>query len=151
MLPFFDVDEQTTILFIFDSLIRAPTEHLSLKVYDITQEGDEVWCIVRNEISKTYERRFNLVYSGKAILEYIQKRNLNPNDYLFEYRPYLLNKKLQQVAKQIYGDKISKGGEFYNKLTLYDFRHSGSIHFRKLAKENPDLISLDALMHRADG
>ena len=39
-------------------------------------------------------------------------------------------------------------GDLYKHLTLYDFRHSGAIHLRLLAKENPELIGLDAIRHR---
>ena len=32
---------------------------------------------------------------------------------------------------------------------MYDFRHSGAIHLRVLAKNNPGAVSLDAIRHRA--
>ncbi|MEO0126326.1 MAG: site-specific integrase [candidate division WOR-3 bacterium] len=143
---YFDEDEQTLILFMFDSLIRAPTELLSLKVENIFQRNGEVWVNIPNEVSKTFGRSFNLVYSGKALLDYIQRNNLKPGEPLFKFSPPVFNKKLQQVARQIFGDEISEAGEYYKNITLYDFRHSGAIHFRQLFQKTGQ--SLDSLRHR---
>jgi translation initiation factor 2 beta subunit (eIF-2beta)/eIF-5 len=65
---------------------------------------------------------------------------------LFKFSPPVFNKKLQNIAKQIFGDKISEGGEYYKNITLYDFRHSGAIHFRQLFQKTGQ--SLDSLRHR---
>jgi len=143
---YFDDDCQTILLFCYDSLIRSPSELLNLKVFDVTERDGEVWLNVREEISKTFGSSFNLVYSGKAILDYIKRSNLLNNDYLFSFSPTMMNKKLQEIAKQLYGDNISKAGEYYKNITLYDFRHSGAIHFRVLFKKTGQ--SLDALRHR---
>ena len=142
MLPYFSKEDQTVLLFMFDSIVRAPTELLSLRVHDIFQEGDEVWVKVREEISKTFERVFNLAYSGSAILEYVKRNELNPNDYLFKFSPPIMIRKLQKVAEQVFGNRMSKAGEYYKKMTLYDFRHSGTIHFR------PRVSNPDKLRHR---
>ena len=143
---YFDEDEQTIVLFMFDSIIRAPTELLSLTVRNISQRGNEVWLSIPDEISKTYGRSFNLVYSGGALLDYIKRNNLKPEDHLFRFSPPMFNKKLQKIAKQIFGNRISEAGEYYKKITLYDFRHSGAIHFRQLFQKTGQ--SLDSLRHR---
>lgn len=149
ILPYFEKKEQTILMFVFDSLIRCPTEIRSLKVNNIYEEDGEVWVKVPDEISKVRGRSFNLLFSSKAIMEYIKENKLQSNDYLFDFSSDYLNWKMQKVAKQIWGDKISpKSGEMYAKITLYDLRHSGAIHLRVLAKENPGEISLDAIRER---
>jgi hypothetical protein len=140
-------DEQTVVRFVMDSLIRSPTEILSLKVDNISKlQNGEVWLNIPEEIAKTIGRKFNLVYTGDLIMKYIKKRDLKPSDYLFDFSSGYLNRKLQKIAKQIWGEKKSEAGEYYKNLTLYDFRHSGAIFFRMLFKETGQ--SLDALRHR---
>jgi integrase len=143
---YFDEDEQTLILFMFDSIIRAPTELLSLRVQDIFQRNGEVWVNIPDEISKTFGRSFNLVYSGKAVLDYIERTDLKAGDSLFRFSAPMFNKKLQKIAKQLYKNTMSEGGEYYKNITLYDLRHSGTIHFRQLFQKTGQ--SLDSLRHR---
>lgn len=143
---YFDEDKQTILLFAFDSLIRFPTEILSLKVEDIFEKKGEVWVNIPTEISKTIGRKFNLVYSGELIKDYIKRHNKKLNDYLFEFNPIMFNREMQKIAKQLWGDKKSEGGEFYKAITGYDLRHSGSIHFRQLFQKTGQ--SLDLLRER---
>lgn len=150
-LTHFDEDEQTFLLFAFDSLMRFPSEILSVKVSNIYQEDGEVWVHVPAEIAKTKrDRDFNLLLSGKEILDYIERKKLQQDDYLFKLSPPVLIDKMQKVAKQIWGEAVShqKAGEKYCKITPYDLRHSGAIFLRKKAKENPAHISLDAIRER---
>ena len=143
---YFDENSQTIILFAFDSMIRAPTEILSLQTQNIFQKNGEVWVNIPKDISKTLGRSFNLVFSGKAILDYIERNKLKPEDNLFNFSPPMFNKELQKIAKQIFQDKISEGGEYYKNITLYDLRHSGAVHFRQLFQKTGQ--SLDSLRHR---
>ena len=76
--------------------------------------------------------------------KYVKKYELKQNDYLFNFSPSNFNKKLKQVAKKVLGTGISKGGESYDKITLYDFRHSGACHWRLGAYKT----KIDALMYR---
>jgi integrase len=150
MLPYFNRDEQILLLFLFDTIIRSPTEVLSLRASDVYTSEGQVWVNVPDEASKTFGRTFNLLYCGTALMDYIQRRRLSSDAPLFNFKPLLLNKKLKQVAEQIFGDRSSHPEcDLYKNLTLYDFRHSAAIHFRILAKENPGEISLDAIRHRA--
>ena len=142
----FDEDKQTIILFCFDTLIRAPTELLSLKVENIYEKGDEVWVDIPKDISKTIGRKFNLVYSGKAILDYLKRNDKQQSDFLFEFSHLMLMKEMQKIAKQLWGDKKSEGGEYFKNVTLYDLRHSGAIHFRQLFQKTGQ--SLDILRER---
>lgn len=143
---YFDEDKQTIILFCYDSLIRAPTELMSLKVENIYEKDKEVWLDIPNEISKTIGRKFNLVYSGQLVLDYIKRNNKKQGEYLFEFSHLMLAKEMQKIAKQLWDNKKSEGGEFYKKITLYDLRHSGSIHFRQLFQKTGQ--SLDLLRER---
>lgn len=151
MLPYFDEDEQIVLLFTFDSLIRAPTELLSLRVKDIFEKENGTWVNVPAEISKTkFERRFNLLYSGNSVKEYLKRKKLNSEDYLFNFNHHSLTEKMHKVAKQLWGDAISDptAGGKYSELSLYDLRHSGTIHLRLLASKNAN-ISIDSIRQRA--
>ena len=149
MLPYFSEDEQVVLYFLFDSLVRSPTEVLSLQAQHIYERDGDVWVTIPDEVSKTYGRTMNLLYSGEAVLDHINRNNLLPNDPLFSFKPWLLNRKLQAVAVQVFGDVQSHAqGDFFRNVTMYDLRHSGAVHLRLLAKENPSLISLDAIRHR---
>jgi len=143
---YFDEDKQTILLFIFDSLIRYPTEILSLKVENIFEKNGEVWVEIPKEISKTIGRKFNLVYAGESILKYIKKHEKKPEDYLFNFSPAMFNQEMQRVAKQLFDGKKSEGGELFKNITGYDLRHSGAIHFRQLFQKTGQ--SLDLLRER---
>ena len=149
LLPYFDEDEQLILYFLFDSLARPPTEILSLRARHVYERDGNVWVTIPNEVSKTFGRSLNLLYCGQAMLDYIRRRRLGPDDVLFSFKPWLLNRKLQKIAAQLFGDAQSHAeGDLFRNATLYDLRHSGAVHFRLLAKENPDQISLDAVRHR---
>lgn len=146
-IPYFEEVEQTILLFCFDTIIRSPTELFSLKVENVYNQGEEIWIDIPEDISKTFGRRFNLVYSGEAIQEYIKKNELKPEDLLFDKKNYsTIQKKLKRIAFQNFEDKKSGGGEYYKNISFYDLRHSGGIHYRKLFQETGQ--SLDSLRER---
>jgi len=150
MLPYFTEDEQILLMFTFDSIIRAPTELLSLRVKNLFKREGVIWVTIPAEISKThFERSFNLIYSGDAIWGYIQRKELTSEDYIFDINHRNLTEKMQKVAKQLFGDKLSdpRAGGKYGELSLYDLRHSGAIHLRILAQKTKK-ISLDAIRQR---
>lgn len=147
MLPYFTEDEQVVLLFVFDSLIRAPTELLSLKAKDIFERNGEVWVNIPKEISKTIGRTLNLLYSGKAVVSYIKRNSLGPEEYLFKFSYPVFSEKIQAVAGQLFSNRISEGGELYKNMTLYDLRHGGAIHLRIIAHKTKK-INLDALRQR---
>ncbi len=150
MLPYFTEDEQLLLRFTFDSIIRAPTELFSLRVKDVYKREGVVWVNIPAEISKTnFERSFNLLYSGDAIWKYIKEKELKPEDCIFTMNHKNLTSKMQKVAKQLFGAKLSepKAGGKFNEITLYDLRHSGTIHLRILAQKTKK-ISLDSIRQR---
>ena len=142
---YFDDEKQLILLFCFDTIIRSPGELSGLTVGDIYQNNKgEVWVNIPDEISKTFGRKFNLVYCGDQILKHIEGKN--PTDPLFNYSSPVFNKQMQKIAKQVFGDKKSLGGEYFKNITLYDLRHSGAINFRQLFQKTGQ--SLDSLRHR---
>ena len=154
MLPFFTEDEQIVCLFLFDSIIRFPTEISSLKVKDIYEKNGSLWVHIPDSVSKTFGREFNLLYCEDALKDYLRKKELNSEDDLFPViRDYnrigQFNKKLKQVAVQVLGDKMShpKAERKFSEMSGYDFRHSGAIHLRQLAQRNSN-ITLDAIRQR---
>ena len=149
LLPYFPEDEQVMLMFMFDSIVLTPSELLGLEVKDVFQKDGEVWIGFTDEISKTFGRTFNLLYCGEALLKYIARKELKTDDSLFRFSPAFLNRKLKAAAQQVFGDGVPHPkSDYYKNLSLYDFRHSGAIHLRLLAKDNPSEIGLDAIRHR---
>lgn len=147
MLPYLSEEEQMFSLFLFDSIMRCPSEVFSLKMKDIFLRDGEVWVNIPDEASKTYGRVFNLLYCGEAIKKYIKDKNSNEYLWDFNYKNYL--SKIKKVAVQVLGEGIShpKAEKKFSELGGYDFRHSGSIHLRVLAQKN-NSISLDSIRQR---
>jgi len=153
MLPYFSEDEQLLCLFLFDAIPRFPTEVSSLTAKDVYMQNGEVWINIPDEVSKVIGRHFNLLYSGDALMKHIKEKELEPDDYIFNIikdnnSVALFNQKLKQVAVQVFGDVVShpKAKKKFSELTGYDFRHSGTIHFRILSQKTG--ISLDAIRQR---
>jgi len=109
------------ITFLYDSGIRAPTELLNIGVSDFNNNFQEV--TIREEISKTFGRRIKLMFSSELIKEYINKKGLSEEDYLFSFSPFTINNNLQKLAKIVLGTEKSLAGQKYSELTMYDFRH----------------------------
>ena len=149
-LPYFEKEEQLILTFVYDSLIRSPTELKSLQVKEVFRKNGDVWINIPDEISKVTGRQLNLIYCGKEVMKYIEEKEKKPDDYLFEFSHLMLHKKMQKVAEQIWGDKIShpKAQGKFKEMTLYDLRHSGAISLRIKIHENPEALSLDVLRER---
>ncbi len=109
------------ITFLYDSGIRAPTELLNIGVSDFNNNFQEV--TIREEISKTFGRRIKLMFSSELIKEYVNKKGLSEEDYLFSFSPFTINNNLQKLAKTVLGTEKSLAGQKYSELTMYDFRH----------------------------
>jgi len=114
-------DYKVLIMFLFDSGIRAPTELVNIKVSDIYSNFKEVH--IRDEVSKTFGRRIKLMLCSNLLKEYVRMRDLGPDDYIFNIKPYLVNQYLKRLAKKVLGDDESPAGQKYSDLTMYDFRH----------------------------
>lgn len=149
-LPHFTKEEQLILLFVYDSIIRSPTELKSLQVKDVFKKGSDVWVNIPDEISKVMGRQLNLIYCGDEILKYIEEKGKNASDYLFDFNHLVLRKKMKKVAEQLWGQKVShpKAGGKFKDITLYDLRHSGAIALRIKIHENPEALSIDTLRER---
>lgn len=115
---------------------------MNVKVSDIHDNFEQL--TIRDEVAKTYGRTIKLLLCSDELKKYVKKNELKQNDYLFSFSPSNFNKKLKQVAKVVLGTGMSKGGENYDKISLYDFRHSGACHWRLGAYRT----KIDALMYR---
>lgn len=142
MMEYFSQDEQVRMLFMFDTIVRSPTELMNIKVHDLTPDFKEV--TIRDETSKTYGRTIKLLLCSEELKAYVERNKLEDNDFLFEFSAPIFNQKLKRIAKEVLGDKMSKGGKRFSELTMYDFRHSGSCHWRTGGYRT----KIDALMYR---
>jgi hypothetical protein len=150
----YKVDYGILLRVLFDSIIRFPTEIASLKAENCYEKDGEIWINIPNDVSKTFGREVNLLYSGSSLMDFIKKKKLNPTDYIFDCvkdanQVYKFNKKLKEIVVGLYSDKIShpKAMKKYSEISGYDMRHCGTVHLRFLANRN-GRISLDAIRQR---
>lgn len=128
------------LAFLFDSGSRV-TEALSLRTKDVSEdEKNEVWVDIPNEVSKTFGRKIKLILCGKDLIKYIKEGGLKDDDLLFPFSAPMVNKYLNQLGKELFGEGYSKAGERYSKLTMYDFRHCSSCYWIKRYKTNGNLM-----------
>ena len=142
LMPYFSQQEQLRMLFMFDTIIRSPSELMNLKVSDLTDDCKEM--SIRDETSKTYGRRIKILLCSEELKRYIEGNNLRQDEFLFSFPHQLFNRKLREAAAKVFGHKITKGGKKYSELTMYDFRHSGTCYWRLGAYKQ----KIDALMYR---
>lgn len=115
------------MMFLFDTGIRAPTELMNIKVSDFFNNYKEL--NIREETSKTFGRRIKLMICSELIKDFVKNKNLNPDDYIFKISPSVANQYLKNLAKKLFGDKVSPAGEKYSNLTMYDFRHNACCYW----------------------
>src|SRR3989344_5572716 len=128
------------ILFLYDTGSRL-TEGFSVLVEDVTQDKKgQVYVQLRDENSKTFGRKIKLMLSGKQILEYIKENKLQPQDRLFSHSAKMTNKYLGELAKKLFGDGNSEGGEKFSNMTLYDLRHISCCFWLDRYKRSSDLM-----------
>ncbi|MBT7102467.1 tyrosine-type recombinase/integrase [archaeon] len=128
------------IWFLYDTGMRAPSELINIRVRDIVEDFKKL--NIRNEISKTFGRKINLMLCSELIKEFISRKKLNGEDHLFTITPKRANEYLKRLAKRLFGDEISEAGEKYSNLTMYDLRHCSCCYwYPRYPKES-------ALKHR---
>lgn len=116
-----EYDKKVLMMFLFDTGIRAPTELINLRVGDLFNNYTELQ--IRDEISKTFGRRIKLMICSKILKDYVEINNLNPQDQLFPINPQVVNRYLKNLAVKVLGKGLSEAGEYYSRLSMYDFRH----------------------------
>ncbi len=126
-----DEDHQMLCEFLFDSIVRSPTEVANIYVNDLTFDKDgTVYAYVRQKVSKTYARKFDLPLCGLKLKEYIKKHELRPTDRLFGwYDPQYFNPRLQKAFVAEFGDIMTDGDKSMSEITGYSFRHAGTCHW----------------------
>lgn len=115
---------RTLIMFLYDSGIRAPTELLNIRVGDFSENFSKL--LIREEVSKTFGRKINLLLCPPLVRDYVKFENLSTGDALFASNHVVLNRCLRRLAVRVLGGEVSPGGERYSMLSLYDFRHSSA-------------------------
>ncbi len=115
------------MMFLLDSGIRSPTELVNVKVGDFYEDYKRVE--IRDEASKTFGRKINLLLCPALIKQYVEEKGLKKEDYIFPICSKVAIKYLKRLAKRVLGDDISAGGERYSQLTLYDFRHTSACYW----------------------
>lgn len=127
------------ISFLFDSGARV-TEAFSLLVQDIHEEKGVVYVDIKDEYSKTFGRKIKLLLCGKDLLEYIKRSELKPQDRLFSFSHAYVNRYLGKLAFNLFGDAVTKAGQRYSDLSMYDFRHNSSCYWIQRYKNNAGLM-----------
>lgn len=133
MLDHAKYEYKVIMLFMFDSGCRV-TEMLNIKRKDIgeVKGSDKVYVEIRPETSKTFGRKFKLMLSSDMIKEYIKRKGLKNDDFLFPYSPHVINLYIKRLSEKIFGkDLINLEENKGNKklITLYDFRHSSCCYW----------------------
>lgn len=115
------------IWFLLDTGMRAPSELLNIKIRDFYNDFKEL--NIRDEISKTFGRRIKLMLCSNFVKEYVSRKELQGEDYLFTVSPKRANEYLKRLGSRLFGNNISDAGNKYSDLTLYDFRHSSCCYW----------------------
>ena len=119
----------------------ARTQELqNIKVNDF--ENDFKILNIREETSKTFGRKIKLMMCSEQIKKYVQEAKLKPNDYISVKSAGTINKELKIVFKKLFKEGKSKGGEDYQRISLYDFRHCSACFWL------PKYKSTMAMMYR---
>lgn len=119
--------QRVLMMFLFDSGIRSPTELVNVRVQDLSDQCTRLH--IREETSKTFGRKINLMLCPQLLQGYIKANNLDDDDYLFTISSPVVNRYLKRLAKRVLGDRQSPAGERYTKLSMYDFRHSSACYW----------------------
>lgn len=115
------------IWFLFDSGIRSPTELVNIRVSDLSQDCKTLH--IRDEVSKTFGRKINLMICSDMLKDYIKDKGFGVGDYIFPINPNITNTYIKRLGEKVLGNSESLGGEKYSKLTMYDFRHNSACYW----------------------
>ena len=120
--------------FMLDSGIRV-TELKNIKVSDFSEDFNKL--NIRQETSKTFGRKINLLLCPDLIRDHVRMEGLKQEDYLFQANPSQINRYLKNLASKFLGNDISQGKQRYSELTMYDFRHNSACYWvQKYNKES---------------
>ncbi len=127
------------MMFLFDTGIRAPTELMNVKVSDLEwDETNKHYSLnIRQETSKTFGRRIKLMLCSEILRDYLKRKKIEPDSFIFTKRPYAANRYLKALGNKVLGIGNAYvrtfGTRKYhtvdNGITLYDFRHSAACYW----------------------
>lgn len=106
----------------FDSGARV-TELMNIKISDFSEDFTQL--MIREETSKTFGRKINLMLCPKPIKSYVKKIGLERNDYVCRIKAQTINKELRKIGREVLQPDQIK----YKNLTLYAFRHSSACYW----------------------
>lgn len=123
-------DYQVLMDFMIDSGIRSPKELQNVRVLDIEEiDPNKAFLHIRGETSKTFDRKYKLMFSYPQLKRFIETNGLKQEDYIFTKSPIVMNRYFKRLGFKVFGDNLSKAGKKYSKLTLYDFRHNSACYW----------------------
>ncbi len=128
------------ISFLIDTGLRAPTELTNIKISDLSNDCKTL--VIRQEIVKrgSFGRTIQLTKSPELLRTYIKSKKLEGDEFLFTLTSTSANKYLQRHAKDLFGTSMTKGGQQYHKLSLYDFRHIACCYWSKILNKDRDIM-----------
>jgi len=118
------LDYRTICWFMYDTGMRV-TEANSIQILNFSEDFKQV--TIPDEASKTFGRTISLKICSELIRDYVKSNNLQPEDYLFQKKPFTINKYLRYHCGKIFGkEKVSnqKSKGRYGEFTMYDIRHN---------------------------
>lgn len=128
--------------FLYDTGLRSPTELVNIKVRDFTDDFRKL--TIREEVSKTFERKISVMFSRKILKRYIERKKLNSEDYIFPVYFPAVNRYLKRQAKELFGgddgEEVSEGGEKFCEMTMYDIRHISCCYWLPRYKSESSLM-----------
>jgi hypothetical protein len=131
-------DYKVLIMFIFDSGIRAPTELTNIKVSDLSENFSKL--NIRDEVSKTFGRKINLLLSKDLLKEHISSKDLSGNDYIFNISAPCVNRYLKRACFRLFGDSVTLAGKKYSEITMYDLRHISCCYWAPKYKKEREIM-----------
>lgn len=116
------------------------TEAFSLVGRNIEVKNNIVFIHIPDEVAKSSGRKIKLLLCGKNMLQYMKENNIKDEDLLFPLSAPYVNRYLSNLSKELFGEGISKAGEKYSKLTMYDLRHNSCCYWLPRYKTNSALM-----------
>lgn len=120
-------DYRVLMLFLLDSGIRSPGELMNVRVCDFSDDFRRL--NIREEVSKTFGRRINLMLCPTVMRDFIRARGFGGSDPVFRVTPQQVNKYLRRLGERVLGTEPTLAGEAPSKLSMYDFRHISACYW----------------------
>ena len=145
-------DYRVMLNFLMDSGVRSPSELMNIRVSDIAElpENPKIALLdIRPEITKTFARKFKLMFCWPQLKDYIERGSFGKSDFIFTKHPAVVNRYLRRLAfKELgIGEKVivqaGKGKErddVKGGLSMYDLRHCSACFWLLRYKNHNSLM-----------